>query len=81
MQNRAADALLHQPDTAELAAYSSPTFPFLDELRYACIFDLDILRLLQEVMDDLERHPELENRRGLLLDRRCIRVPPNDRLR
>jgi hypothetical protein len=79
-KNRAADALSRQPDTAELVAYSSSTFLFLDELRHACTSDPDILRLLQEVMDDPERLPELENRGSLLLDRGCIQVPANDGL-
>lgn len=33
------------------------------------------------MLDDPERHPELENQGSLLLDHECIRVPVNDGLR
>ena len=80
-ENRVADALSRQTDGAELAAFSVPIFPFLEELRGAGMDDPSVKSLMQDLAADPTSHPELENRDGILLDRGRIRVPAVSSLR
>lgn len=61
-ENRVADALSRQPEPAELALLSSPTFPFLSALRTATTADPDLVQVQMELDADPSSHPDLENR-------------------
>ena len=80
-ENRVADALSRHPESDELAALTTPVFPFISDLRTATCRDPDLVQIQRELAADPSSHPEMEDRDGLILDHGLIRVPTDSAMR